>query len=55
MVLIARNRRRPNIRHDPVEAFPATETQQGAWTLADPLKLYLTPLYLVVLKNDAVP
>jgi hypothetical protein len=53
-VLFTRSRRRPNVRPDPVQAWPATQDIHGAWTLDDPVKLCITPLYLVVLRDGYV-
>jgi hypothetical protein len=53
-VLFTRSRRRPNVRLDPVQAWPATQDIHGAWTLDDPVKLCITPLYLVVLRDGYV-
>ena len=50
-----RYRRRSNVRHRPVEAVRAKQDIHGAWHLEhDPLHLYITPLHLVILKDDYV-
>lgn len=50
----AYRRRRPYLHAGPVTAHPATQDMLGAWTLDDPLTLYLTPLYLVLLRGSRV-
>lgn len=50
----AYRRRRPYLHAGPVTARPATQDMLGAWTLSDPLALYLTPLYLVLLRGSRV-
>lgn len=50
----AYRRRRPYVHHGPVAARPAEQDMLGAWTLGDPLALYLTPLHLVVLSGSRV-
>lgn len=47
-------RRRPYIHRDPTVAYPAKQTLQGEWELYNAVKLYLMPLALVVLQDDAV-
>src|SRR5690606_14877171 len=50
----AYRRRRPYIHFGPVPAHPATQDMLGAWTLSEPLALYLTPLHLVLLRERQV-
>lgn len=52
--VIAYRRRRPYIHYGPVMAQPAEQDMLGAWTLGDPVSLYLMPSYLVVLDGPAV-
>lgn len=47
-------RRRPYVHFGPVAARPADEDIHGAWTLSDPVALYVTPLAVVVLRGDTV-
>jgi hypothetical protein len=50
----AYRRRRPYVHYGPVAARPATQDIHGAWTLGEPISLYLMPAYLAVLKSSAV-
>lgn len=50
----AYRRQRPYVHFGPVQARPATQDVLGAWTLADPVTLYLTPAVLVVLDGRMV-
>jgi len=50
----AYRRRRPYIHFGPAMARPATQDMLGAWTLGDPLSLYLTPVHLVLLRGSEV-
>lgn len=50
----AYRRRRPYIHFGPAPARPATQDVLGAWTLGEPLSLYLTPLHLVLLRGSRV-
>lgn len=42
----------PNIRRNPVKAFRAREMADGNWEMLDAIQLYLTPLYLVELRDE---
>lgn len=50
----AYRRRRPYIHYGPATARPATQDVLGAWSLGEPRSLYLTPLYLVLLRGSQV-
>jgi hypothetical protein len=50
----AYRRRRPYVHFGPAAARPADEDIHGAWTLDDPVTLYVTPLAVVVLRGDQV-
>lgn len=50
----AYRRRRPYIHRGLSLAHPAQQNLHGAWELDAPLHLYLMPLHLVVLHNNAV-
>lgn len=52
--VLAYRRRRPYIHYGPVTVHPATQNMLGEWGLADPVTLYLTPLYLVILEGTIV-
>lgn len=47
-LITAYRRRRPYIHVGPVNASPAIQDIYGAWTLSDPIRLYLMPRYLVI-------
>jgi hypothetical protein len=53
-MLTAYRRKRPYIHYDPVIAYPAQQDIYGAWNLADPLTLYVMPLYLVLLQSNKI-
>lgn len=54
-LVTAYRRQRPYIHYGPVRAQPATQDILGAWTLGDPVSLYLMPRFLVRLENLIVP
>lgn len=49
---LRRNRQRPNIRLAPVNAVHVQPTTTGEWKEMDSIQLYLTPLYLVELREE---
>jgi hypothetical protein len=49
-----RNRERPNIRHRPIQANLLDIENPNRQKASDPLELYLTPLYLVIVMNTFV-
>jgi hypothetical protein len=53
-LVIAYRRRRPYVHYDLVTAKPATQDIHGAWTLDEPVSLYLMPRYLVILQDVRV-
>lgn len=53
-LITAYRRRRPYIHAEPVVAYPATQDIHGAWTLAEPITLYLMPRFLVILEGATV-
>jgi hypothetical protein len=53
-LLTAYRRRRPYIHEGPAQAQPATQDIHGAWTLDEPVSLYLMPRFLVVLQATSV-
>lgn len=50
--ITAYRRRRPYIHYGPVQAHPARQDIHGAWTLAEPLGLYLMPSHIVALSGE---
>jgi hypothetical protein len=51
----AYRRQRPYIHYGPRQAFPAEQDLYGAWTvLPEPLRLYITPLWLVIFNGAHV-
>ncbi|MCZ7541516.1 MAG: hypothetical protein M5U29_16710 [Anaerolineae bacterium] len=48
----AYRRRRPYIHYGPAQAHPARQDIHGAWTLAEPVGLYLMPSHIVVLSGE---
>ncbi len=48
----AYRRRRPYIHYGPAPAHPARQDIHGAWTLAEPVGLYLIPSHIVVLSGE---
>lgn len=53
-LVTAYRRRRPYIHHGPVVAAPAAQDIHGAWTLAEPVALYIMPTQLVILEDSVV-
>lgn len=51
-LVTAYRRRRPYRHADPLYAHPATQDIHGAWTLGNPLYLYLMPRFLVILDSE---
>ena len=52
--VIAYRRQRPYVHFGPVQARPAAQDIHGVWTLADPVDLYLMPLFLVLMQGASV-
>lgn len=52
--ITAYRRRRPYIHAGPVRAQPAEQDMLGMWTLHSAVTLYLTPLFLVVMRGATV-
>jgi hypothetical protein len=53
-LVTAYRRRRPYIHQGPVTAKPAEQDIYGAWTLDEPVSLYVMPLYVVILRGEQV-
>jgi hypothetical protein len=53
-LVTAYRRRRPYIHVGPVSVSPATQDIYGAWTLSDPIQLYLMPRFLVIQDDSHV-
>jgi hypothetical protein len=53
-LVTAYRRRRPYIHEGPAQAQPATQDIHGAWTLDEPVTLYLMPRFLVILQATMV-
>lgn len=53
-LVTAYRRRRPYVHLGPVVARPAEQDIHGAWTLDEPLSLYVMPLYVVILRGTQV-
>lgn len=53
-LVTAYRRRRPYVHHGPLPARPAAQDIHGAWTLAEPISLYLMPRFLVILEGRRV-
>lgn len=53
-LVTAYRRRRPYVHAGPVMARPAQQDIHGAWSLAAPLTLYLTPRFLLLLDGERV-
>jgi hypothetical protein len=53
-LVTAYRRRRPYIHVGPMKASPATQDIYGAWTLSDPIRLYLMPRFLVLVDDARV-
>jgi hypothetical protein len=52
--ITAYRRQRPYIHFGPAAARPANQDMQGAWSLGDPVTLYLMPLFLVMFNGATV-
>ncbi len=50
----AYRRTRPYVHYGPLRVQPAEQDIHGAWTLEDPLTVYVMPLHLVILRNADV-
>lgn len=53
-LVTAYRRRRPYIHAGPLKAAPAAQDIYGAWSLAQPVSLYLMPRFLVILGGETV-
>lgn len=53
-LVTAYRRRRPYVHFGPVIVRPAEDDIYGAWTLHDPVALYVMPLALVILQGERV-
>jgi hypothetical protein len=53
-LVTAYRRQRPYIHTGPAQAYPAEQDIHGAWTLHEPVTLYLMPRLLVILQNGVV-
>ncbi len=53
-LITAYRRRRPYIHVGPLDGQPATQDIHGAWTLGEPVTLYLTPRFLILLRATSV-
>jgi hypothetical protein len=53
-LVTAYRRQRPYIHAGPVKGQPATQDIHGAWSLEDPVTLYLMPRFLVILRSQIV-
>ncbi|NWG16395.1 MAG: hypothetical protein HXY41_07145 [Chloroflexi bacterium] len=53
-LVTAYRRRRPYIHAGPYQAAPAAQDIYGAWSLAEPVSLYLMPRFLVILNGGTV-
>lgn len=53
-LVTAYRRRRPYIHFGPVKAQPAEQDIFGAWSLDEPISLYVMPLYVVLLRGQQV-
>ncbi|MBZ0283930.1 MAG: hypothetical protein K8L97_24540 [Anaerolineae bacterium] len=53
-LVTAYRRRRPYIHAEPITAHPAAQDIHGAWTLAEPVMLYLMPRFLLILDGETV-
>lgn len=53
-LVTAYRRQRPYIHSGPETAQPATQDIHGAWTLDEPVDLYLMPRFLVIMRGGAV-
>lgn len=53
-LVTAYRRHRPYIHQGPITAQPAAQDIYGAWTLDEPVSLYVMPLYVVILRGTQV-
>ncbi len=53
-LVIAYRRRRPYVHYGEARVQPAEQDIHGAWTLGDPLLLYVTPVQIVVIEQARV-
>ena len=53
-LIIAYRRRRPYVHYGPVRVQPAEEDIHGAWTLQDPLEVYVMPMQMILLRRTKV-
>jgi hypothetical protein len=53
-LITAYRRRRPYIHAGPVDGQPASQDIHGAWTLDEPVTLYLMPRLLIILRGTGV-
>lgn len=53
-LVTAYRRQRPYIHSGPVKVRPASQDIHGAWTLDEPVELYLMPRFMVLLKGATV-
>lgn len=53
-LVTAYRRRRPYIHAEPITAHPAAQDIHGAWTLAEPVTLYLMPRFLLILDGETL-
>jgi hypothetical protein len=53
-LVTAYRRRRPYIHVGPVDAHPANQDIHGAWSLDEPVTLYLMPRFLVILRYTTI-
>jgi hypothetical protein len=53
-LVTAYRRRRPYVHFGPVRVHPAEEDIYGAWTLSDPISLYVMPRYILLLDGERV-
>jgi hypothetical protein len=53
-LVTAYRRHRPYVHYGPVRVSPAEQDIHGAWTLEQPITLYLTPAYIVILRDTDV-
>ncbi|MEO8392420.1 MAG: hypothetical protein ABI700_05445, partial [Chloroflexota bacterium] len=53
-LITAYRRHRPYVHYGPVRVQPAEEDIHGAWTLQDPVSLYVMPMQMIVLRGTEV-
>jgi hypothetical protein len=53
-LITAYRRHRPYVHYGPVRVQPAEEDIHGAWTLQDPLSLYVMPMQMILLQGTKV-